>query len=564
MRVNATHTYWACFSGVLPAASGLLHFTGIGLGSLLFSLLLISTGSVYGQQTRIQVINLSTDTNLSTVDVYLNTIKQFEDIPTETATPFINVSPGSTLLLSAAPGISNTHTEALLSATVFLSPDKSYVVALHGDNGTAGYPIQFSIDSSAYATSPDTSRVGVGFCHFAQGQEAINIVLRDGPMIVSNLGFGQFAPGVTLPDTEHYLDVKYTDGLANLIGTYRLSLQSYKGDALKVVALTSNIPFTPALRFVAVRTDGFTFSLDVAPLAKVQYINASPDTVDVFKNGTRFSDNAAQGTAMPYKNIPAELPINIGVSPYLNTAVNVPLPPHGNFSFTFENMKKYAAVTTRGQANQSEPMSMFFAEGFRETANDTNKVDLRVFNASKQYASLTLVTGADTLAAALPFGNFSDYKTLPPVLHTFVVKDDAGTVVRSCAFDLAAYKGLSLNITLIPETQGIGIGVAKPDGQTARMCDASSVTTINTLDNIRLMPNPSSDRVRVTAKLATPRLGLSIISPEGRLLLHQDFENPGPDFDHSLDISRCPAGIYFIRIINGQGQSFTSKLQIIR
>lgn len=457
---------------------------------------------------KVQIIHLSNDVSLASIDIYVNGDKWFEDVLLEHATQFLEYLPQSHSF-AFAPSSSSSVAEAIYSTTQTLEENKVYTFILFGELNSATSPLQVYIDASALSSVSDPNQTAVGFTHFAQGQDPINMVLRDGPMIVSALSFSNFSPAIILSSDEHYLDAKYDNGVANLIGTYRLSLQSFGGSALRVIGLPSNIPNSP-MRFIAVQVDGLVLPLDLSPLGRVQYANALDITVDIFKNGTRFSENAASGGAMPYKNIPADILISIGISPFDNINVNTPLEPYGISEFTFENMKVYSAVSA-GKIGAAEfPPSMFIEEGSKERAADTSTVEIKWFNGMYLHTPLDISINGASAVNGLSYSDFSDYVVVAENQADIVVRrqQDGAEIISGCVFDLSASKGATLLYFLLYNSEGRPeLWAAMKDGSSQKVCDAVSVQgpAGHTL-GLSITPNPACSYVRVSGQLqsATP------------------------------------------------------------
>ncbi|ASK28644.1 cadherin [Chryseobacterium sp. T16E-39] len=78
----------------------------------------------------------------------------------------------------------------------------------------------------------------------------------------------------------------------------------------------------------------------------------------------------------------------------------------------------------------------------------------------------------------------------------------------------------------------------------------------NNLSKIKIYPNPASKKVFISG-LKNQNFSTEIISPEGRVLDQMKINS-----DNSIDISKLPAGVYYINIKSGELKSYSQKLII--
>ena len=77
------------------------------------------------------------------------------------------------------------------------------------------------------------------------------------------------------------------------------------------------------------------------------------------------------------------------------------------------------------------------------------------------------------------------------------------------------------------------------------------VVNFNTKTGIKILPNPVIDRVYITSDANTTFNSVSVFTNDGKQLQQTGKFVPG----NSIDMSRYPAGTYFIRITDGQGNT---------
>lgn len=513
-------------------------------------------GALQAQTTQVQFIHAAEGSLLDTVDVYVNQVLIVNDLARGYASGFLDDLPAQTgfpLQIALAPANSTSAADGFFAQSVFYLDGGLTMVAFVGDLASSGTPLQCAVDVYAQKVSSDTSKTAVSFLHAATGAGAVDAVLREGGMVFGNLGYAQFTPYLNLKPDDLFLDVK-ASGTSNILSTYRIFTSPYKGQAFRVVA-TGNMSSAASLRMFAVYSDGFVAPVDFAPVARVQYLNSLADTVDVYKNGTKFSNDAAPGAAMPYKYIPAGYPINISVSPY--NSING-LNPFAKSVFTFENMKTYTAVSAGVRGDTLLPVNMFFHEASREKAIDTNSVSLLFFQGNPYWPKVDVrATGFNNLFSEVAYGSFKGYyhyKVASGPLKIQVYEFGTTNMIRDFAnIDLSAYKGQSLTLFTKQGAQAgsTELWAAKADGKTVMLAGSVSADDLPVEQlGALVFPNPAASLLYVS--LPQVKEGLSvhykIVDISGRVLVQGEKDIFASDEKIQLDVSGLIAGVYFLNL----------------
>lgn len=448
-------------------------------------------------QNKIQIVSfLNSSATNNLVDIYLDSDLILNDIHKASASSFLDLLPGKIYQVSVAPSTSASVNDTVYSMSFYLIQDEQYVIAFSGEVGNGG-GVAHMFEPTARTIATEPGHCDISFSNLADGKDPIDMVYRQGGMIFGDLGYGESTLYLPFDTIEHYVDVKYT-GTTNIIATYRLSLEGYPGQAFKVYAL-GNPALSYGFQLFAVYGDGFVVPVDYAPLARVQYFNTLPDTVDIYKNGTRFSDNATPGGAMPYKNIPADFNFNIAVCPW--TSINSSS-PFGVFPFIFENNKTYSAVTAGTLTNPNYPLEMFFTDGRMESA-PVGRVGITFFNGVYGHPGLDLSitgAGADKDFGEVSYGSFTGYTWTDSAAFDIVInaKNSANDeVVFAQPVDLSGFAGQSVTYFFTrlagvdSNYQGIVLWEAKPDGNT-RWLVTVGLPQISKNTGWNIYPNPVS------------------------------------------------------------------------
>ena len=188
--------------------------------------------------------------------------------------------------------------------------------------------------------------------------------------------------------------------------------------------------------------------------ARLQVIHNAADpaaaSVDVYVNGSLLLDNFAFRTATPFVDVPAGVPLNIGIAPGSSTSAGDTL---RNFTVTLEAGKKYTAIANgvvgSGFAQNPDGMpvafTLFTADRARESARWQWFVDVRAFHGATDAPTVGLrVRGAysASLSNGLSYGKFTSYRSLLPGKYVVDVTVNGGqTVVASFEANLSGLRG---------------------------------------------------------------------------------------------------------------------------
>ena len=521
-----------------------------------------STNGLKSQTIGVQFIHAAQGEMLDTVDVYVNEVRVVNDLPRNAASAFLTGIPTQTgipLQITLSPAESSSAVEGFFTQTLSFQENGLITIALIGEYLSAASPLQCLVDPVAQTLSSDTSRTAVSFLHAASGAAAFDAVLREGDMVFGALGYGQFTPYLNLKPDDLFLDVK-ASGTSNILSTYRLSTGPYRGQAFRVF-VSGDMSSAASLRMFAVYSDGFVTPVDFAPVARVQYFNALTDTVDVYKNGTKFSNDAAPGAAMPYKYIPAGILMNISVSPYTSTnALNA----YAKFASTFENTKTYAAVSAGIRDDALHPLQMFFYDKAREISVDTNSVGLLFFQGNPDWPMADVrLSQFNDLFSAVSYGDFKGYQHLDAAGQLKLRVYDFGSMTMLAEFapmDLTAYRGQSL--TLFTK-RGALLGsaelwAARADGSTFQMAQTVGASeAAGAGAAVRVFPNPAASElnVEVLGLEAGSEIWYRAVDVRGRTVLMGSKMLTGRDGHFQVEVSSLSTGLYFLEINTPSGST---------
>lgn len=242
-------------------------------------------------------------------------------------------------------------------------------------------------------------------------------------------------------------------------------------------------------RALFLATGLFTASEVFAQTAKVQVIHNCADpaaaTVDIYLNGQAVAplDNFAFRTASGFVDLPAGMPITIGVAPGSSTSYADTLK---TFTLTLESGKTYVAIAggVVNPANfapnydpDAQPLSfnLYPMEG-QAAAKDADKVELLVFHGATDAPAVDVIvnrTAAPEPLKSLSFGENTGYIPLAPAKYVLGIAL-TGTTEALIEYDadISMYKGVAavvvasgfLNPAANQNGAAFGLFVATPFG----------------------------------------------------------------------------------------------------
>ncbi len=406
-------------------------------------LLLLSVVVAHAQFARLQVIHNAPG---APVDVYLNGALALDNFAFRSATPFLNVPAGIPLSIAIAPAGSTSSADAFFNASQTFQNGKTYAVTASGIEGNLTTPFTLIVDSDAREGASNPAKVDLNVLHGTPDAPAMDVVVRAGNKIVSNLAYGAFTPYLSLDPGVYYLDVKPA-GSNTILGTYKADLTGLTGGSARVFA-SGLLGGSPGFGLFAALANGTVQELPLSPVARVQIIHNSPDpTVDIYANGGLLLDDLAYFTASPFVFIPAGANVNIGVALDNSLSVDDTLV---NVQATLTNGGTYVMVANGIVGDPNSPFQLIINGNAREVAADTAKVDVSLFHGSPDAPAVDVdaVFVANNAVINLSYGHFSPaYLSVNPGINDFTLRV-AGTqnAVNTYRADLSGLKGKAVTV----------------------------------------------------------------------------------------------------------------------
>ncbi len=257
-----------------------------------------------------------------TVDAYINGDLALDNFAYRTASPFVELPAGVDIEVALALPNSTSAEEAVLSLTLQLEADRSYVVVAHGTfDENDEYPVEVALfDGGKESASADTN-VDLLFFHGSPDAPEVDIT-SGGNVVFDNTAYGGFsADYVSLPaNTEYILDVTPSKDNNTVVASYLGRFGFWKGKTAVVFAseflgdgtfqpwvALSNGGTYPLFPPTDQRSNFFEFKVNeaqsiVPPVNDILITNLYPSPTDGY-NQLRFVTNRAGQTNIDVINM---------------------------------------------------------------------------------------------------------------------------------------------------------------------------------------------------------------------------------------------------------------------
>ncbi len=527
----------------------------------------------HAQNSRLQVIHNSADAAASVVDVYVNGTLLLDNLAFRNASPFINAPAGVPLTLAVAPATSASAAEAVYSTTVTLSSDSTYVAVANGIVATTGYtplePFRLSLYNKGREAASMSGNTDLLIAHGCTDAGIVDVrAVGDPAPLVNDIDFGSFSNYLELPTADYAVNVTVPDGSA-IAGSFRAPLATLGlgGKALVVVAsgfldpsVNSNGPAFGL--WACLPQGGPLIELPANLEARVQVIHNCADaaaaTVDVYAGADLLLDNFNFRTASPFVNVPAGVPVTLGVAPgsSMSSAESI-----FTQSVTFEAGRTYVVVASGIVSatgyNPSPSFGLLAYDMGREKSSSSSSTDILVMHGCTDAPTVDLRSGGNALVDDISYGDFSSYLELP--LDDYILNltlADGTTTVNNYSAPLQTLGLGGQSIVALASgfldpsvnsgsanTFGIWVALSSGGPLVALPLTTTNINSLNRNDaSFSIYPNPAGNTIRINSQLFTEAEG-SIYDIAGKKLMDFRYRNNEP-----VQLSGIPKGNYILQL----------------
>lgn len=256
---------------------------------------LVELPEIPAQVARLQVIHNSADAAASVVDVYLDGDLVIDDFFFRTASPFIDVQAGSSVI-DIAPNNSTSVNQSIANFPVTFVEGETYIAIANGIVSATGYAptpglsIDVFTDGREAATTAGNTDVLV--FHGSTDAPTVDVDALNGGNLVDDASYGDFAGYLELATADYTLQVKDQTG-ASILFEYAAPLATLGLQDAAITVIASG--FVDPL----VNSNGADFGLWAATTgggALVELPSVNTASVSEFDNNLSIFPNPTTGT----------------------------------------------------------------------------------------------------------------------------------------------------------------------------------------------------------------------------------------------------------------------------
>lgn len=199
-----------------------------------------------------------------------------------------------------------------------------------------------------------------------------------------------------------------------------------------------------------------SFNARAEGFAKVQVIHNAADpaaaTVDIYLGTQKALDDFKFRTASPFVDVPAGVPVVIGVAPASSTSASQAL---ATFTVTLDKDGTYLAIANGVLAPGSfVPNPGGAAIGFnvfpignaRRKGDSASSVDIKVFHGVTDVGQVDIYAGANKLLSNVGYGASSNYLTVPTGTYELGVAPAGGQIIARFTADVSKLGGQAITV----------------------------------------------------------------------------------------------------------------------
>lgn len=554
------------------------------------------------QQARLQVIHNSADAAAATVDVYADNVLLFDDVDFRTASPFIDVIPGS-YMVGIAPSNSVDANDTIYAQNVTLTANETYVAVANGIVSTMGYsPSQpFGIDIYAMGreVADQAGNTDILINHGGTDAPEVKVVNVTDPLNVDNsnvlvpsASYQDFAGYLELPTADYNIQIRTMDN--STVQEYSAPLNTLNLNDAAIVVVASGF-LNPANNsggasfglWAALPTGGALVELPqvATSTARLQIIHncaaVDASSVDIYANGDKLFNEVDFRTATEFFDVPAGVALSVDITPPNSMDNSGSL---YNQTITATAGDKFIAVASgtigSGTYNPATPFSIELFAGAMEMAGNANETDVLVYHGATDAPTVDVVEqSAGLLVDDISYSEFDGYLNLATLDYALDVTDETGANVvasyeaplQTLGLDGAAITVLASGF-LDPSDNNngadFGLWAALSSGGALvelPLIDNSSLEeeTINNLDFV-VFPNPTAKEINISFNSdVNESIEVTLTSTNGQEVMKEKLEIVKGENLIQLTNSDLGKGIYILHL-NSDTVAASQRIQVLK
>lgn len=545
---------------------------------------------IQAQSTRLQLIHNSADSELDSLDVYLNETLFIDNLGFRNATTFLDVPEptGTTPHKLYVCRKNSVDTTNYLYRADSIPAGENVVGVISGVVNVGNYfPARlFTIyfNPQARLSAEQANQRDLCFFHGSDDSPTIDVaeVTNIFPIIwADDLSYGSFST-YTSRDSGIYriglLDEETVILALSYAGFFHTPETEGKAYTLilsgfQIPESNSNGPLVSL--FMTDSAGGELQELLPASILdslSIQITNAIADLntgIDVYRNGQLWIENLPRLNSTPFLKIPANQPYTFSIRENGGT--------DNLFQTFFQGTTTNYIGVFSGLASpdgNTPPIPLRFDtfENAEQQAVDPVETDVIIYHASTDLG-LADVRGLSpaitTLSNDQSFGTFRSggYLRLLPFDYTWSITGSDGSPTHGSLEWLAQSNGLTgkaglliiggfLNPALNENGSSLGLWYVSAEGGALESCSVVTSTRSPSGQTFKLYPNPAMGHVFVEFEFSDSRVDVEISAIDGRLISRSTLNQSS-----QVDVSNLTDGIYLVKLIH-KGNTHIQKLSI--
>lgn len=415
----------------------------------------------FAQNARVQFIHNSPipGTNEGPVmDLYVNDslYTELDSFTFRTATPFLQIAPNSNSIVKFRLSPS-TQSDPPLAVFLLgdLMADSSYTVMVNGVYPSIpGLPfINLIVNRNIPLTSMSDSTFSLNLFHGGILVPPLQ-VRAQGQGNLFNAQFGQYTAYTELDKKVYYLDVDIQN--IGFLLTYEADFSQIPCD-VALMFLSGVAIGIPELGLFVVCQDGSITQLPLTPIARVQWVNNSPDSeYDIYLDENKIISDLGYLEATLFDFLPADELLEFKLAPAGSSSADEAV---ASVNVGFENAKS-AVVSINGKlGNSAYPISASGKQGAREQALNPQQFEYTIGHAAPGLDSVTIsIKDAGLLQDSVAYNTYTSYFSLVEGIYYMDFRSsETGELIKTFIIDVTEeYLGKSMTMLLN--------GTLDPDG----------------------------------------------------------------------------------------------------
>jgi hypothetical protein len=382
----------------------------------LFIFLLVGFHS-FAQNARVQFIHNSpipgTDGGPA-LDVYVNDslYTELDSFTFRTATPFLEIIPNQSGQMSIVKIMLSPSTildqPIAVSTLGELKADSSYTVMINGvPLSIQGLPfINVFVNRNVPTTSLSDTTISMNFFHGGILVPPLQVRAQGAGNIYS-AQYNQYTPYAELEKKIYYLDVDIQN--IGFLLTYEADLGELPCDV--ALMFISGIAIgIPELGLFVVCEDGSISQLPLTPIARVQWVNNSPESAyDIYLEDVKVISDLGYLEATLFDFFPADELLEFKLAPAGSASADEAV---DTLMVGFENAKS-AVVSINGQLDHPEfPLIAGGKQGARENPLNPEMFEYTVGHAAPGVDSVSIsIKDVGLLQDSIPYNTYTEYSS---------------------------------------------------------------------------------------------------------------------------------------------------------